>query len=110
MKNKTTKEVTLETIANSIAKMESRIDGKIEDLALATAKGFEEVNKKFEEVNKKFEEVNKKLDYTERTLSGKISGVDRRIDDLAFNRATKDEVYLLTKRVTRIEEKIGVKG
>lgn len=96
MKNKTPKNVTLESISESI-----------NDLALATAKGFESVDKRFGELETK---LDKKIDNIERTLSGKIEGVDRRIDDLAFNRATKDEVYLLTKRIVRVESKVGIKS
>lgn len=103
MKNKMTKnKITLETIADSISKLDTKIDQKIDDLAISTAKGFEEVNKRMDNFDIK-------IDRTEKTLSGKIEGVDRRIDDLAFNRATKDEVYLLTQRMMKVETKVGIK-
>jgi hypothetical protein len=98
MKNKTAKKVTLESISNSIKLMAESIN----DLALATAKGFDEVNKRMDNFDLK-------IDHVEKTLSGKISGIDIRIDDLAFNRATKDEVYLLTKRMVKVEAKVGIK-
>ena len=114
MENKTSKKkITLEIIADSITKLGKRIDQsiiklnkkidysstkldeKIDQLAVATARGFEEVNER--------------INNTERTLSGKIEGIDKRIDDLALNMANKDEVYHLTQRMDKVERKINIK-
>ena len=104
------KKITLETIADSIGrldiglkKLDIKIDEKIDSLAMATAKGFESVDKRFNELDKK-------VDHVERTLSGKIDRVDRRIDDLAINRATKKEFYEFTQRVVKIETNAGIRG
>ena len=61
----------------------------IENLAVSSAKGFERVDGKLD------------------GLQNQISGVNNRIDDLALNRATKDEIYHLGLRVSKIEHKIG---
>lgn len=71
----------------------------IDNLAVSTAKGFESVDKKFEIVGNKLD-----------GLQNQVGGVNNRIDDLALNRATKDEIYHLGLRVSKIESKIGFSG
>lgn len=98
MKNNTTKKITLETIANSIirlnANLSKKIDEKIEDLALSSAKGFQEVNEK--------------IDSSERKLISQINGLENRIDDLALNRVKYEDFDPLKNRVLKIENKLNL--
>ena len=55
-----------------------------------------------------FAGVDKRLDDMEARLSQQISGINNRIDDLALNRATRDELLLLDKRMIRVENKLGI--
>ena len=103
MKNKTIK-ITLKSISESI-----------NDLALAAAKGFESVDKRFESIDKHFESVDKRFDNleskmknVEKTLSAQIVGLDNKIDDLNFHKV-RDEVYVLTQRVAKVETKVRTK-
>ncbi|HEY4480033.1 MAG TPA: hypothetical protein VJB58_01000 [Candidatus Paceibacterota bacterium] len=119
------KSVTLETIASSIEKLDTKftkkfidvetkigqldkkIDDRIEELAISTAKGFKAVDIRFTEMENK---LNAKIDFVERSLSGKIDGVDRRIDDLAITKSTKGEYQILSKRLDQVEAKVGIKA
>ena len=85
------------------------VDKKYEDLAVMVARGFDAVDKRFEQVDKKFDGVDRRFDILESKLSQKIDGLTNRIDDLALNRATREEVKILEHRIGRIEEKIGLK-
>ncbi len=51
-----------------------------------------------------FSEQGQKID----GLSQQITGINNRIDDLALNRATREEVSVLDRRVGRIETKLGI--
>ena len=126
------KSVTLDTIAGSIEKLDAKfsknfetlgqrvggldgkiisldkkIDDKIEELAILTAKGFKSVDLKFNDLENK---LNAKIDFVERSLSGKIDGVDRRIDDLAITKSTRGEYQILSKRLDQVEAKVGIKA
>jgi hypothetical protein len=68
-----------------------------EGLARSIAEGFSGVDKRFEAVDKRFDGVGQQ-----------IQGLAGRIDDLALNRATRDELLVLDKRVARIETKLGI--
>ncbi len=107
MKNKTTKKkVTLERIADSITKLDIKIDEKIDELAMATAKGFKDVE---ERLSNKIDGVgtnfNFKINSVEKTLNKKIDGLDSKIDDLNFHKV-RDEVFFLTQRVVKVERKV----
>ncbi len=100
---KTTKEkVTMEGIAELIAssqkitikRLDKRITESYESLARSVAEGFKGVDKRFEELEGRFNQ--------------QIQGLGNRIDDLAFNRATREDLLVLDKRVGRIETKLGL--
>jgi uncharacterized coiled-coil protein SlyX len=95
MKNKTTKKITLESISESI-----------NDLAMATAKGFDSVDNRFDELETR---LTSKINSVEKTLSAQIVGLDNKVDDLAFHKV-RDEVHALTRRMTKMETKIGMKS
>ncbi len=97
MKNVSRKPITMKTIANLITDSH-------ESLARSIAEGFRGVDKRFEEVDKRFEAVDKRFD----GIGQQIQGLANRIDDLALNRATRDELIVLDKRVARIETKLGI--
>ncbi len=86
-----------------------------EDLARMVAGGFDRMEKRFETMENRFEDVENhletmgtKIDDVESRLGSKINGLHNRIDDLALNRATRDEVHILSTRMTRVEKKIGI--
>lgn len=72
---------------------------EIEDLAIMIGRGFEDVNNRFKDVDKKFEDLEEKL-------SRKIDGLSNRIDDLSLNRATREELKILSIRLEKVEEKV----
>lgn len=123
-KNKKTKKVSNEDLAVIVSKGFSDVDEKfkevhkkmdkgfsdvnekfkdvhkeIEDLAIMTGRGFEDVNNRFKDVDKKFEDLEEKL-------SRKIDGLSNRIDDLSLNRATREELKILSIRLEKVEEKV----
>ena len=57
-----------------------------------------------------FEESRQDTQYLEQAFSRKIDGLSNRIDNLAFTRATRDEVKSLDGRVKRVEKKLGIKA
>jgi len=81
----------------------------IDGLAVIVAKGFDAVDKRFDAVDKRFDAVDKRFDSLEERLTNKINGLDQRIDDLALNRATRDELRIIQLRVDRLEKKTGLK-
>ena len=98
-----------EELRNIVIRGFKAVDKKYEDLAVMVARGFDAVDKRFEQVDKKFDGVDRRFDILESKLSQKIDGLTNRIDDLALNRATREEVKILEHRIGRIEEKIGLK-
>ncbi len=94
----------MNTIANLITESQ-------EGLARSIAEGFRGVDKRFEAVDKQFETVDKQFETVDKRFDGisqQIQGLTNRIDDLALNRATRDELLVLDKRVARIEIKLGI--
>lgn len=69
----------------------------IDDLAIMVSNGFSNLSN----------EINTKIDNLDEKLTNRMQGLERRIDDLVFNRASRDEIKMLNLRVTRIEKKIG---
>lgn len=87
----------------------SLVTKSIDELAHATAQGFTDVYKRFDRVDERFDKMEKEMNSLQDEMRNRFNGVNERIDDHAFNRATKDEVYLLKRRVDRIETKVGLK-
>ncbi|MEX0672463.1 MAG: hypothetical protein WDZ82_02060 [Candidatus Paceibacterota bacterium] len=61
-------------------------------------------------VSKGFNALEERIDETEVRLSQQINGINNRLDDLALNRATRDELQTVNKRVDRVEKKVGLKS
>ncbi|MEK7614428.1 MAG: hypothetical protein AAB428_02055 [Patescibacteria group bacterium] len=87
-----------------------------EDLARMVAKGFESMDNNFSGLENKMTGLEDrmtgledKVDGFERRVTQKIGNLERRIDDVVMNRATKDEVYALSLRVDNLEIKTGLK-
>ncbi|MEK7552218.1 MAG: hypothetical protein AAB534_02260 [Patescibacteria group bacterium] len=93
-----------------------------EDLAQMIARGFGNSDKKFEgmitDLDTKLsnqiidldEKLSGKINDLDEKISGKINGLSNRIDDLALNRATREEIKILSIRVENIEHKVGIKN
>lgn len=94
MKKARKKAVTLAAVANLVTEAH-------EGLARSIAEGFRGVDRRFEEVDKRFDEARQHLEQ-------QVRGVNNRIDDLALNRATREEMKVLDRRVSRIETKLGL--
>lgn len=71
----------------------------MDDLAIMIGRGFEDVNNRFKDVDKRFDDLEEKL-------SRKIDGLSNRIDDLSLNRATREELKILSIRVEKVERKV----
>ena len=111
-----------------MAQKKTKKDAPKEDLARMVANGFSSMEKRFvglensmekrfDQMDQKFEDMISGLDNKlsdritdlDEKLSGKIDGLNNRIDDLALNRATREEMKLLSFRVENIEQKVGIK-
>lgn len=68
----------------------------MDDLAIMIGRGFEDVENR----------LSKKIDDVEEKLSRKIDGLSNRIDDLSLNRATREELKILSIRVEKVEKKV----
>jgi len=92
---------------NKIAKIKKV---SMDDLAIMIGRGFEDVHNRFKDVDKRFDDLDSRLsnriDDVERNLSYKIDGLSNRIDDLSLNRATREELKILSIRVEKVEKKI----
>jgi hypothetical protein len=133
------KKATLETIADSIVRLDvklskkidgsianldkslsEKIDQKIDELAIFTANGFKDIEERLSNkiggveinLNAKIdgveENLNTRISRVEKNLSAQIVGLDNKIDDLNFHKV-RDEVYVLTQRVVKVETKVGIK-
>lgn len=82
----------------------------MDDLAIMIGRGFEDVNNRFKDVDKRFDDLDsrlsKRIEDVERNLSYKIDGLSNRIDDLSLNRATREELKILSIRVEKVEKKV----
>ena len=128
MKKETKKKITIDDLATIVGKGFSDVSEKfkdvhkkmdkgfsdvnekfkdvhkgIEDLAIMTGRGFEDVDRRFGEMDSK---LSKKIDDVEEKLSRKIDGLSNRIDDLSLNRATREELKILSIRVDKVERKV----
>jgi len=99
MKKEIKKKNSTEDLAIIVNKGFSNVHKEIEDLAIMIGRGFEDVDKRFENVDRKFENLEEKL-------SRKIEGLSNRIDDLSLNRATREELKILSIRVDKVEKKV----
>ena len=81
----------------------------LDKLAIMVANGFSGQEKKLtEKIDGVERKLTEKIDGVEARLSQQINGINNRIDDLALNRATRDELLLLDKRMIRVEHKLGI--
>jgi hypothetical protein len=99
MKKTISKKITLESIVNSI-----------NDLAIATAKGFANVDKRFESIDERFDGIDVRIDNIDvridnmrKDLGGRIDSLDAKIGDLNFHKV-RDDMFFLTKRVDKLEK------
>ncbi len=94
--------ITLETLAGMVAKgfsaQEKKLTDKIDGVESRLTERIDGVESRLTE----------RIDGVESRLSQQITGINNRIDDLALNRATREELTVLDKRVGRIETKLGL--
>lgn len=81
--------------------LDKRIKNSFESLAQSVATGFAGADKRFNEMDNR-------IDDFEAQMTQQITGLNNRFDDLALNRATREELLVLDKRVGRIEHKLGI--
>ncbi|HEY4495739.1 MAG TPA: hypothetical protein VJC04_00040, partial [Candidatus Paceibacterota bacterium] len=93
-KNKKSKKMTIEDLSVKMAegflssdkKLESfgkKFDAKLENLAMMTAKGFENVDKRFEVVDERFESIDERFESIDKrfeSMDKRFDGVDARLD------------------------------
>jgi hypothetical protein len=108
MKKITKKKMSIEDLAFSVNKLsfsmnkgfrrvENLIEEKIDQLAISTAKGFE--NTATKDDLKNFEE----------RINGKFEGVNKRIDDFVATRVKYEDHNILKDRVHFIEKKLEIR-
>ena len=92
-------------LATSHQGLSRKIDEKIDGLALITAKGFERVDKRFEQVNKQFEVVYDEI----RLIKDDMRDVKRTLGPLVKMAGIEDyERKKLETRVLRLERRAGI--
>ena len=101
-----------------------RFDAKLENLAMMTAKGFENVDKRFEAVDERFESIDERFE----AVNKRFDGVDARLDKVesrlfsvednqldlklrfeVFEKHHIPAVENLKSRVVVLERRVGVK-
>jgi TolA-binding protein len=84
----------------------------LDSLAVMMAGGFSDLENrlgsKIDHIDQRLSKLIDGLDERTDKLEGKIDGINNRIDDLALNRATRDESKQLNARLTRIERKLAL--
>lgn len=111
---KTKKKMTIEDLAVSMQKgfkslenkLVTRMDEKIDNLAVMTAKGFDSVDKRFEAIDKRFESVENRLENVELGQK-KIFQEILNIHDTFVKRSEFDN---LANRLSRVEQKLKLKS
>ena len=82
----------------------------MDDLAIMIGRGFEDVNQRIggveSSLSQRIDGLDKKIDDVEERLARKIDGLSNRIDDLSLNRATREELKILSVRVDKVEKKV----
>src|SRR3989344_4162060 len=134
-KDKENKKMTIEDLSVKMAegflssdkKLDSfgkRFDAKLENLAMMTAKGFENVDKRFEAVDERFESMDERFE----SMDKRFDGVDARLDKVesrlfsvednqldlklrfeVFEKHHIPAVENLKSRVVVLERRVGVK-
>lgn len=119
--NKKTKKVSIEDLAVIVRKGFNNVDDKFKEVHKKMDEGFRDVNEKFNNVHKEIEDLavmtargfediegrlSKKIDDVDEKLSRKIDGLSNRIDDLSLNRATREELKILEIRIDKVEKKV----
>ena len=101
--------------------VDSKVDSKIEELALMIAKGFEGVHKQFElidkrfqEIDKNFEAIDKRFDIIESRLDhmdARLAMLERDVAEIRQRLSMRDEVFEdLLMRVQVIEKQLGIQN
>jgi septal ring factor EnvC (AmiA/AmiB activator) len=123
------KEITNEDLAkniNTVASSVKDLTATVEKLAIMTAHGFEQVNKRFEQVDRRFEQVNKRFEQVDK----RFETIDRHLelidDDIRIVKADVHDIKMtlgplsqvvalqdkerrdLEARVLRLERKTGI--
>jgi|GEM_PF-4261945 hypothetical protein len=83
-------------------KQHGKIKMTLDKLAVMVANGFSEQEHNITG------KIAGKIAESEARISQQIAGINNRIDDLALNRATREEVLVLDKRISRVEAKLGL--
>lgn len=108
-----------------------RFDAKLENLAMMTAKGFENVDKRFEAVDERFESIDERFESMDKKFEAvdkRFDGVDARLDKVesrlfsvednqldlklrfeVFEKHHIPAVENLKSRVVVLERRVGVK-
>ncbi len=108
--------------------VDSKVDSKIEELALMIAKGFEgvhkqfelidkrfqEIDKRFQEIDKNFEAIDKRFDIIESRLDhmdARLAMLERDVAEIRQRLSMRDEVFEdLLMRVQVIEKQLGIQN
>ena len=106
------KKVTLENLAEKMDKgfkgvkkhTDKKIDEKIDELALAVAKGFQGVDKRFEKVDERFDKADEKF----RHIDARLGTIEADISEIKKEKVVLDRFEDLKCRVDFIEEKVGI--
>ena len=91
-------DVLTSAVVKGFGQMATKAD--LEELAIMTAKGFEDVSNRFDGVDKKIEELDHKVDGLELKISSYASGWSRDFDRL------HERMEELDKRVNKVEDKL----
>ena len=94
-----------------------RFDAKLENLAMMTAKGFENVDKRFEAVDERFESMDKRFDGVDarldkvesRLFSVEDNQLDLKLRFEVFEKHHIPAVENLKSRVVVLKRRVGVK-
>ncbi len=87
-------------VDQKIDRLTATMSKGLEDLALATARGFEAVDKRFEKVDERFEKIDERFE----KIDERFDEMDKRFNE----RFDKLEMYTLgnTKRIEVVEDKM----
>ncbi len=106
MESKVKKEITLESLAVSV----DNVANSLQNLAIMTAKGFENVNERLDKVEGSLNKVEGRLDKVENEMAGLRSSVNRYLE-LSDKRylELKARQDVIVSWVKQIGDKTGVK-
>lgn len=104
------KKMTIEDLAVSMQKgfksLETRIDKKIDNLAIMTQNQFERIDQRFEKVDQRFEGIENRLENLELGQK-KIHQEILNVHDTFVKRSEFDN---LAQRLSRVEQKLKLKS